>query len=98
MWTVAGAVLAITVLGERRPLSSVGLRRPSMRLLATGVGIGVGLSLMVPLVVVVVTAAGGEASDVTDVAAQTGPGLLALGVLTSAVTEEINFRGSCSTA
>ena len=93
MLAVAGTVLAITAVAERRPLSTIGVRRPSLRLLGAAVGIGVVLSLLVPLAAVIATAVGGGPSDVGDVAVGTGLVILGLGVLTSAVTEEIIFRG-----
>lgn len=45
MWTLVGALVALTVAGERRPLSTIGLRRLPLPQPALAVGIGVGLSL-----------------------------------------------------
>jgi len=92
-WLLAGALLAVTLFAERRPVSSVGMKRPSLRLLGLAAVTGVALSLLVPLVAVVLDAAGGGPSDVTDVAADTVLWVLAAGVVTAAVTEEVVFRG-----
>ena len=92
-WLLAGALLAVTVFAERRPVSTVGMKRLSLRLLGLAAVTGIALSLLVPLVAVVVDAAGGAPSDVSDVAADTALWVLAAGVVTAAVTEEVVFRG-----
>jgi len=92
-WLLAGALLAVTVFVERRPVFSVGMKRLSLRLLGLAAVTGVGLSLLVPLVALVIGAAGDASSDVTDVAADTVVWVLAAGVVTAAVTEEVVFRG-----
>ena len=92
-WLLAGSLLAVTVFAERRPLSSLGMKRLSLRLLGLAAVAGVALSLLVPLVALVIDAAGGGPSDVTEVAADTVLWVLACGVVTSAVTEEVVFRG-----
>lgn len=92
MWTLAGMLLILTAVVERRPLSTVGLRRPSVALLGLGVGVGVALSLLVPLMSVVIAAVGGGPSGVADVSSTT-PWVLAAGIVTAAVTEEVVFRG-----
>ena len=92
-WLLAGSLLAATVFAERRPVSSLGIKRLSLGLLGLAALVGVALSLLVPLVALVIDAAGGGPSDVTEVAADTVPWVLAAGVFTSAVTEEVVFRG-----
>ena len=94
MWCLAGAVLAFTIFGERRPLSTIGFRPLSLPLVAVAVGAGVTLSLLVPLLSVVVDAVfGAGPSDVMDLATQTPIWVLTAGVVTAGVTEEILFRG-----
>jgi len=90
MWTLAGTLLILTVFVERRPLSTIGLRRPSLALL--GVGVGVALSLLVPLVSVVIAAVRGGPSGVADMSSANAPWMLAIGIVTAAVTEEVVFR------
>jgi hypothetical protein len=41
MWGLAAAAIGVTVAGERRPLSTIGLRRLPARLALLAVGIGV---------------------------------------------------------
>jgi uncharacterized protein len=93
-WTLAGALLVVTVFAEGRPLASIGVRRLSLRLLGLAAGLGLALSLFVPLVTVTVDALGvGGSGGVADVAAQTVWWVLAVGVVTAAVTEEVVVRG-----
>ena len=92
MWTLAGTLLILTVFVERRPLSTIGLRRPSLALLGVGVGVGVALSLLVPLVSVVIAAVRGGPSGVADMSSANAPWMLAIGIVTAAVTEEVVFR------
>ncbi len=93
LWTLVGALVALTVVGERRPLSTIGLRRLPLRQFGLAVGIGVGLALYVLLAVLAIDALGFGASDVADVASTTAPWVVAAGVVTAAVTEETVFRG-----
>lgn len=94
MWTLVGAVVAVTALGERRQLSSIGLRRPSVRLLALAVGAGLTLSLLYPLVTVAADGlVAGDPSEGVGVPLETSVWVLAAGVVTAAVTEEVLFRG-----
>jgi len=94
MWCLAGAVLAFTIFGERRPLSTIGFRPLSLPLVAVAVGAGVTLSLLVPLLSVVADViVGTGTSDVVDLATQTPIWVLTAGVVTAGVTEEILFRG-----
>jgi len=94
MWSLAGTVLAFTIFGERSPLSTIGFRPLSLPLIAVAVGAGVTLSLLVPLLSVVVDAVvGAGPSDVMDLATQTPIWVLAAGVVTAGLTEEILFRG-----
>jgi membrane protease YdiL (CAAX protease family) len=95
MWVLAGAVVWLVLRWERRPLSSIGLERPSGRLVLLAVGVGVG-----------VTAAGLVITGALvslSVIRQPPEGLAVLGelstghrvvlVVTAAVTEEILYRG-----
>ncbi len=93
LWTLVGALVALTAVGERRPLSTIGLRRLPLRQLGLAVGIGVGLALYVLLAALVTKALGFGASDVADVASTTGLWVVAASVVTAAVTEETVFRG-----
>jgi len=94
MWSVSGAVLALTVFGERRPLSTVGFRPLPLGLIGVAVGAGVFLSLLVPVLSLFVEAiAGVGPSDVMDTGRGTAVWILAVGVVTAGVTEEILFRG-----
>lgn len=94
MWSLAGTVLAFTVFGERRPLTTIGFRPLSLPLIAVGVGAGVAMSLLVPLLSVVADVVVGTGpSDVVDLATQTPIWVLTAGVVTAGVTEEILFRG-----
>lgn len=92
-WTLAAALVVLTAVVERRPLSTIGLRRLSPGLLGLAVATGVVLALLVPLVAWVIEAVGGDSSDVADVASPTASWVLAIGVVTNAVTEEVVFRG-----
>ena len=93
MWTLVSALVVLTVVVERRPLSTIGLRRLSLGQLALAAGVGVALSLYVLLASLVMEALGFGAGDVASVASATAPWMLAVGVVTAAVTEEVVFRG-----
>ena len=94
MWALAAGVIGITVAGERRPLTTIGLQRLPVRLALLAVGIGVLLSLLVPVLSFAahaLTATGEDA--LVEVATGVAVPLLIVGVVTAAVTEEVLFRG-----
>ena len=94
MWGLAAAVIGVTRTGERRPLSSIGLRRLPARLALLAVGIGVLLSLLVPVLSLAAHALAGTGKGaLVEVATGVPVAVLTLGVITAAVTEEVLFRG-----
>ena len=94
-WLLVAAVLLLVVAGEHLPVSSVGLRAMSRRDGFLAVAAGVLLSLLVPVLTVVANALSGAvgSSEIVDLGTNTTVGLVTLGVVTAAVTEEVLFRG-----
>ena len=94
MWGLAASVVGITLAGEQRPLSTIGLRHLSARLALLAVGIGVLLSLLVPaLSLAAHTLMDAGEGALVEVATGVPVTVLVLGVITAAVTEEVLFRG-----
>lgn len=94
MWTLAAAVVAMTLLGEGRTLATIGLRRLPLRQMLLGIGIGVCLSLLVPLLTLAAAAMTGNGETaIVDMATGVSIGVVIIGVVTAAVTEEVLFRG-----
>lgn len=93
MWLLAAVVVVLVLRGEKRGLSSTGVRPTSALWVLAAVGIGIGLSLLVPLLSLAAStllpATGG---GVIEAASRPWP-LLLLAVITAAVTEEVLFRG-----
>lgn len=95
MWLLAAGVVAVLLLGERRPLTDIGVRSPALRGAALALAVGVLLSLLVPVLSVLTDALlpGVTGTGILDAAAARPVWLLALAVLTAGVTEEVLFRG-----
>ena len=94
-WLLAGAVIAIVKLGEKRPLASIGLQAISGKEVLLAIVLGIALSLTVPLLTLLVAQIipSGEEGSIGAVAASAPPLLLLLSVLTAGITEEILYRG-----
>ena len=93
-WTLVVALLAYVRFGERRPLSSVGLRAPRVTELA--VGLAAGLATVVVLAVVylaVFPALGVDESAAADQLLATPLWWRMVSVARAAVSEELVFRG-----
>jgi membrane protease YdiL (CAAX protease family) len=90
-WTLAGALVALTSVVERRPLSTIGLRRLSLG--EFGVAAGIGSALWIVFLVPLVIQAVGGPSGAADMGSELAAWVVAAGVVTAAVTEEVVFRG-----
>jgi len=94
LWLLAGTLIALTMWGERKPWSWLGVRRLTWRAVLLAVGFGIVLGIAVPVLTAVahwfMPAPGG---GTVDSAAGSGSAwLLLIVVLTASVTEEILFR------
>ncbi len=94
-WSILGLLLAIVLYGERRPLSSIGVRRLTLWTVAIGLLAGIVLTLSNPLI-----AALGAALSVPRDDGATMHGLFALPLglraalaITAGIYEETLFRG-----
>lgn len=95
MWALAFAIVAIVLLAEKQPLSSVGIRAPRFRLVLLAVAAGIVLSFLVPALAFIaglVFPAKGSGTISATVSEYHWTTLL-ISVLTAAITEELLFRG-----
>jgi uncharacterized protein len=94
LWLLAGTVIAISRLWERKPWSWLGLRAISLRAALMACALGVALGVAVPALTVAVNRllSPSDGGTVDSVAASGSAWLLLLVVLTASVTEELLFR------
>jgi membrane protease YdiL (CAAX protease family) len=88
-WALVAAMLAYVRRVERRPLASIGLRRPGLAELA--IGVAAGLALVVVLGAIYLAVAGDEAQ--LEGLLATPAWWRAISVVRAAISEEILFRG-----
>ena len=94
MWFLSAAVVLLTHRGEKRPLSSIGWKLPTVKLIILTLGLGVLLSLAVPalsiLAGMIITV---DESGSIQTASQIPWLLMLSSVITAGITEELLFRG-----
>jgi uncharacterized protein len=94
MWFLAAVVILLILWVEKRPLSSIGWKRPTPRLILTALGLGLLLSLAVPALTILTTKIiPMDESGTIESAAQIPWLLMLMSVLTAGITEELLFRG-----
>lgn len=94
LWLLAGAVIAVAVRWERRPLSAIGIRRLSRRSALLAALLGIALGAAVPLLTAAAdrllpTSSGGT---VETMAGSAPAWVWLVIVVTASVTEEVLFR------
>jgi len=94
MWFLAAAVVLLTLWGEKRPLSSIGWKLPTVKLILLTLGFGVLLSLAVPaLSILAGMIISVDESGSIETASQIPWLLMLISVITAGITEEFLFRG-----
>jgi membrane protease YdiL (CAAX protease family) len=95
IWGLALAVLAIVLFWERLPLSSIGLRRPTLGAFLAGAAVTSGLIVVALAAAAAVSAAGFpiDNEDQEDLVIGLPIWLQVFVVITAGITEEILFRG-----
>ena len=94
MWFLAVAVVLLTLWAEKRPLSSIGWKRPPQRLILLAVGLGVMFSIAVPALTILagMIFPADESGSIESVA-QIPWLLMLVSIVTAGITEEILCRG-----
>ncbi len=94
LWLLTGSVIAIAVLWERKPLSSLGVRPISWPQVLLAVALGVVLGVAVPVLTLVVNQLipPSQGGTVESVASSAPAGVILFSVLTASVIEEVLFR------
>jgi membrane protease YdiL (CAAX protease family) len=93
-WALVVATLAYVMLVERRPLSSMGWRRPGMVDLSIGVAFAVAIFAgLAALYLIVLPALHLDQTQAFDTLSAAPPWWLAISVVRAGVSEEVLFRG-----
>ena len=94
-WSLACGLIAITRMGERQSLGSLGFKRLSWRMVLVAGGLGILLSVTVPLLTLLTARVlpVAESGGVVDTASRYPAWIVLLSILTAGITEEVVFRG-----